>query len=151
MHKVVIADTSCLIVLQKIELLFILKELYSGVVTTSSIASEYGESLPPWIEIINPSGKFKTELPLTTLGAGEASAIALALENPQYIPILDDLLARRIAMDLSLSVTGTLGILAKAKRKGLIAAIKPVLLKLKEIKFRMSEEVEESILKECNE
>lgn len=151
MHKVVIADTSCLIVLQKIELLTILKNLYNEVLIISAIAKEYSQSLPPRIEIKDPSVSARTKSILSAVDAGGASAIMLALETPQSILILDVLSARKIASQLSLNFTGTLGILTKAKLAGLIETVKPVLGKLKEINFRISDEVEKSVLKACNE
>jgi len=54
MHRIVIADTSCLIVLQKIDKLFILKELFSEITITEEIAIEYGEALPEWCNIEVP-------------------------------------------------------------------------------------------------
>lgn len=150
MHKVVIADTSCLIVLQKLELLTILKNLYTEVLITSAIAEEYSLPLPSWIVIENPLSSV-TKAFASSLDLGEASAIALAAEIPDAILILDDLQARRIAAQLSLKYTGTLGVLAKAKKKGLIESIKPILSKLREVNFRISSEVEEDILIQCNE
>lgn len=54
------------------------------------------------------------------IGKGEASAIALALETADNVLILDDWKARRLAERLGLSVTGTLGVLIKAKNTGII-------------------------------
>ncbi|MBL7845628.1 MAG: DUF3368 domain-containing protein [Cyclobacteriaceae bacterium] len=150
MHKVVIADTSCLIVLQKLELLVILKNLYTEVLITSAIAEEYSSPLPSWIIIKNPLNRVEKVFE-SSLDPGEASAIALAAEIPDAILILDDLQARKIAAQLSLSYTGTLGVLAKAKKKGFIPSIKPILSKLREVNFRISTEVEEDILIQCNE
>ncbi|HRJ30348.1 MAG TPA: DUF3368 domain-containing protein [Cyclobacteriaceae bacterium] len=150
MHKVVIADTSCLIVLQKLELLIVLKNLYTEVLITSAIAEEYSLPLPHWIEIKNPLSSV-TKAFESSLDPGEASAIALAAEIPEAILILDGLQARRVAAQLSLNYTGTLGVLAKAKKKGLIESIKPILSKLRELNFRISSEVEEDILIHCNE
>jgi predicted nucleic acid-binding protein len=49
---------------------------------------------------------------------GEASAIALALELPDAYLILDDRRARKVAVTFGLQITGTLGILLKAKLTG---------------------------------
>jgi predicted nucleic acid-binding protein len=43
MHKVVIADTSCLILFSKIELTHILHSLYADVYVTKEVAKEFGE------------------------------------------------------------------------------------------------------------
>lgn len=42
MHKVVISDTSCLIVLSKIGEIEILKKTYEQIFTTPEIAAEFG-------------------------------------------------------------------------------------------------------------
>lgn len=46
MRKIVISDTSTLILFQKIEQLDLLKILYGEVLTTHEIVEEYGEKLP---------------------------------------------------------------------------------------------------------
>jgi predicted nucleic acid-binding protein len=51
MHKIIISDTSCFIVLSKIDELDILHKVYSKIITTIDIVAEYGDALPEWIEI----------------------------------------------------------------------------------------------------
>jgi predicted nucleic acid-binding protein len=46
------------------------------------------------------------------------------------VVIVDDLAARRCAEALGLPLTGTLGLVLKAKRKGLLPAARPALGKL---------------------
>lgn len=46
--KVIITDASCFIILQKIDAIHLLSELFNVVITTSEIASEYGQPLPAW-------------------------------------------------------------------------------------------------------
>jgi predicted nucleic acid-binding protein len=82
---------------------------------------------------------------------GEASAIALALETEDNIVILDDWKARKLAERLGLSVTGTLGVIIKAKKTGLIPSIKPFLNRIRETNFRISEELVQIALNEANE
>ena len=82
---------------------------------------------------------------------GEASAIALALENNNSTLILDDWKARKVAERLDLSVTGTLGVIIKARKTGIIPSIKPFLDKIRNTNFRISRELEQLALKEANE
>ena len=82
---------------------------------------------------------------------GESSAIALALETPNSLVILDDYKARKIANKLGLNLTGTIGVIVKAKLKGLIPSIKPFLKKIKQTNFRLSVEIEIQALKEAKE
>ena len=82
---------------------------------------------------------------------GEASAIALALENEKSLLILDDSKARKLALRLKLDYTGTLGILLKGKELGIVSSIKPLLLQIQQTNFRFSEKVLMAILAEANE
>lgn len=50
-YEIVIADTTCFILLDKIGELNLLKLLFGSVVTTTVIASEFGEPLPEWVRI----------------------------------------------------------------------------------------------------
>jgi predicted nucleic acid-binding protein len=48
MHKTIISDTSCFIILANIGELEILHKVYGQIVTTVDIATEYGEVLFPF-------------------------------------------------------------------------------------------------------
>ena len=148
---IVIADTSCLIVLKKIEALNLLKELYEEVYITEEIALEYGDSLPDWIIIKNVKNKKYQQLLHLILDLGEASAIALSLEMDNVLLILDDLKGRKEAERLGCRITGTLGVLFKAKNVGLINELKTYIEKLKSVGFRISDKIVEEILRRSNE
>ena len=151
MPKTIISDTSCLIVLTNIGELDLLHRVYGEIVTTIDIAIEYGETLPDWIEIISVKDKLKQQLLEMQIDKGESSAIALALETPNSTVILDDFKARKIAERLGINFTGTLGVIIKAKIAGVIPSIKPLLKKIKQTDFRLSNEIELLALKEANE
>ena len=76
MPKIIISDTSCFIVLSKIGELDILHKVYSKIITTIDIVSEYGEALPDWVEIQNANDKYRQQLLKMQIDKGEASAIA---------------------------------------------------------------------------
>jgi predicted nucleic acid-binding protein len=82
---------------------------------------------------------------------GEASAIALALESPGCTLILDDYKARKIAENLGIDITGTIGVIVKAKLKGIIPSIKPLLEKIRTTNFSLSPDIEILALKEAQE
>jgi predicted nucleic acid-binding protein len=82
---------------------------------------------------------------------GEASAIALAIELDDCLLIIDDLKGRKFAMQLVLSIIGTVGIILDAKLAGIIPSVKPLLDKIKETNFRISEKLEAMILNKSNE
>jgi predicted nucleic acid-binding protein len=82
---------------------------------------------------------------------GQSSAIALALETPDSTIILDDYKARKIADQLGLIFTGTIGVIIKAKLTGIVPSIKPVLEKIKQTNFRLSSGIELQALMEAGE
>jgi predicted nucleic acid-binding protein len=147
----VIADTSCLIALTNINALDLLKNLYTEVIVSDEIALEYGEPLPPWIKIETVKNLKYLQILENLLDRGEASAIAIALDLEHVLLILDDLKARKIAEKLGFKITGTLGILIKARKSGLITQIKPYLEQLKTIGFRISNTIEDELLRLCDE
>lgn len=79
-----------------------------------------------WINIIEVKNK-EIEQFLFDLDEGEAEAIILAKELNADLLILDEKLGRQYAEKLSIKITGTLGILLKAKEKGLINSIRYLL------------------------
>jgi predicted nucleic acid-binding protein len=151
MHKTIISDTSCFIVLTNIRELDILRQVYGRIVTTLDIAEEYGEKLPDWVEIVTVVDKSKQQILEMQIDKGESSAIALALETPNCKIIIDDFKARKIAEKLEIPYTGTIGVIIKAKLLGIIPSIKPILGKIKQTDFRLSAELELQALKESKE
>jgi len=151
MPKVIISDTSCLIILTKIGEIDLLRQLYKTVTITQDILLEFGESLPVWFEVQQVKDHYRQQLLEMHIDKGEASAIALALETSDNIVILDDWKARKVAERLGISVTGTLGVIIKAKNTGIIPSIKPYLDKIRETNFRISEELEQIALNEASE
>lgn len=150
-YNAVITDTSCFILLDKIDAFEILGSIYSNVVTTPEIAAEFGKPLPDWIVIKAVSNKTRQYLYAEKVDAGEASAIALAMELPSPLLILDDLKGRKLASQLKISYTGTLGVLVLAKNKGIITALKPYFDKIMDTDFRISPDLLQSILNESGE
>jgi predicted nucleic acid-binding protein len=147
MHKIVISDTSTLILLQKINELDILLKIYGELYTTPEIAAEYGEKLPDWIVIQPVKDKKYQRFLETQIDLGEASALALAAEFEDVLLLLDDLKARKLATKLMFKTTGTLGIIHKAKQLSIIPKVKPLIDKLLSTNFRISEEIVDEILK----
>ena len=66
---------------------------------------------------------------------GESEAIVLAYEKGLRI-ILDDRKAREVAQRLGVHVTGTVGLIIKAKQEGVIAEVRPLLDTLDANHFR---------------
>ncbi len=151
MRKIIISDTSTLIIFHKIKELNILNKLYGNILTTPEVAEEFGEELPNWIEIKSVSDKKYQHFLETQVDYGEASAIALATEYDDVLILLDDLKARRLAQKLHFKITGTLGIIYKAKQNNIIEKVKPIIDKLLQTNFRISNKIINEILKLSNE
>lgn len=151
MPKVIVSDTSCFIALAKIGAFEILKDLYQEIVTTTEVADEFGQKLPSWIILDTVKDLQKQHMLEIQVDKGEASAITLALELGADLIILDDFKARKVAQTLGLSVTGTLGIIVKAKKSGLIPSIKPILKKLQKTDFYLSKMVLKEALRLAGE
>ena len=151
MHKAIISDTSCLILLHKIGELELLYKLFGTIITTGEVANEFGLPLPEWIEIKEPVNKNYQSIIEASVDKGEASAIALAVELEDCLLIIDDLKGRNFAHQLGLTIIGTIGILLDAKLAGIIPLVNPLLTKIKETNFRISENLEILILKKAGE
>lgn len=150
-YSIVIADTSCFILLDKINELDLLQKVFGSVITTAEIAAEFNKPLPVWVSIKAATNHRYIELLEIEIDKGEASAMALALEVTDSLLILDDQRARKLAKKLSLNYTGTLGILLKTRELGILPAIKPLLQKIQMTNFRFSDKVLRDILREANE
>jgi predicted nucleic acid-binding protein len=134
-----------------LQLIDVLRELYSTILITPEVALEFGDVLPDFIRISKSADPQKQRILSVLLDSGEAASIALAFEIPNALLILDDLKARKEAAKLGFRVTGTLGILTRAKKRGLIKQIAPYLSELQNSGFRISESVVDEILKICGE
>lgn len=148
---IIISDTSCLILLHKIDELELLDKLGKNVFITQTIKREFGQKLPDWIKVKEPSDKHYQKMLEMDLDEGEASAIALSLEIDNSILILDDLKGRKIADRLNLRYSGTFGLILRAKQVGIFESVKPILDKIRKTNFRFSEKIFDSILEQSGE
>lgn len=152
MDKVIISDASCLIALFEIGKIHILKEVFTQIVTTQEVALEFGHDIPPWISIKKPANDISKNELERVLDSGEASAIALALENPsQSILIIDEKKGRKVAIENHLEVIGTLRVLLLAKEKHVILSVKETITELAKRNFRFSQEIIKQVLLEAKE
>jgi len=152
MHDLlIISDASPLIALADIGELDLLRQLYERVVITDIVRGEVKAELPDWIEISTAYNQKQLQILKLELDAGEASAIALALENPQARVIIDENKGRSVAKRLGLKVTGTIGIIIKAKEQGLIHSGKDILKKLERHGFWLSEQLRRQIIARMGE
>lgn len=157
----VISDTSPLQYLHQAKCLDLLHILYRTVLIPEGVAEEIlegrslGYALPDLAEIewirITPVPQRRTLLLATDLGKGEREVLSLAAERPEAMAILDDALARRMALHLGIRFTGTLGVLLRAKAAGHLEAIKPVVDRLQELGFRLDLRTRSAVLELAEE
>jgi uncharacterized protein len=157
----VIVDTSPLQYLHQVDCLGLLKKLYGTVVVPFAVCAELqvgqsqGVNVPDlgsieWIQVIQiPSPALIPNV--TDLGQGEAEVIALGIQNPESLLILDDILGRRIADLYHLKYTGTLGVLIKAKKLGHLDAIAPIIDRLRTQGMWLTDKIVEDILRLAKE
>ncbi|MGE0084419.1 MAG: DUF3368 domain-containing protein [Desulfococcaceae bacterium] len=159
--KVIIADSSPLIGLALIGQLELLPGLYSKIIIPSSVWNEMtveGKGLPGaeeisrirWFEIRNPEKSVSAPLTIL-LDRGEADAIALAIMLPEAIVLLDDSRARKIAKRLNIKHIGTVGLLRRAKKSGLIDELRPYLESLQAKGIYISDKLISAVLADVGE
>jgi predicted nucleic acid-binding protein len=151
MPPVIIADASCLILLEKIGALELLSQLFGRITVTDMVAAEYGLPLPEWVAVQAVRDARRLQFLTLTLDRGEASSIALALEQADCLLIMDERRGRLVAQRLQLNVTGTLGVLLQAKNRGVIVAVKPFLDVIGATNFRLSPSLVQAVLSQAGE
>jgi len=151
-----ISNTSPLLYLHRIGALDLLQGLFALVWTPGAVLAELqegrlrGYDVPDparleWLQRVEPQHTPSEWLTLD-LGAGELVVMALALERPGHIVLLDDALARRTAQAAGLDVWGTLRVLVEAKSAGLIGRIEPFVDNLAQAGLWLSEEIRRRVL-----
>lgn len=111
-----------------------------------AVAKEVQTSLD-WLKIKSVANPSVTIALRSQMDEGEAEAIALALELEDVVLILDDRKARRVAQQMGMRVIGTVGMLLRAKRQGVINEVKPLLLRLTKVNFRISQGIIQEALR----
>lgn len=126
-----ICDTSPLIFLAKTGKLPTLFQLYTTVCVPPAVRSEIfinpTEAEAKLYECIE-GGKIQQRHPVKRtvqqvperFGAGEREAIALAMDTPDALLVIDDAQARQFARSNSVSLTGTIGVLIEAYHRNIL-------------------------------
>ena len=151
-----ISDTSPLLYLHRIGTLDWLPKLFTEVWVPDAVLRELAEgqrtgydvpnpNTHNWLTIVEPH-LMPSEWLALDLGAGELAAMALALENPNRIILVDDALARRTAHAAGLQVWGTLKVLLTAKAEGLTDRIAPHVSGLARAGLWISDEIRQRVL-----
>lgn len=135
---IVVCNATPLIALAAVGQIDLLRALYGEILIPEAVfrevvvvgAGEAGEhevSTAIWIKRhAVRNGALVKALELD-LDAGEAEAIALAVEQNAGLILLDERRGRHAATRLDLTLAGTLGVLVAAKDRGLVRSIRPLL------------------------
>jgi hypothetical protein len=164
MSNAIVSNTSPLIALSAIGDFDLLPQIFASVLIPKAVEREIkagtepwhvkvaaeGAILAGWMTVVSSPTRATLCASQEHLGAGEAEAIELAVE--QKLPVLiDDRLGRKAAAKLNLMVTGTLGVLAKAKLNGLIREVAPRIQRLRGAGIHYSNALVDRILHEMGE
>ncbi|MBI3490947.1 MAG: DUF3368 domain-containing protein [Acidobacteria bacterium] len=143
---IVVSDTSPLNYLVLIDLQHILPRLFERILIPEAVRQElqstaapdaikrFLEAEPAWLETRLAS---EIDPKLLQLDPGEREAIALALAASADVVLLDERKGRQAARERRLAVSGTLGVLDLAARRGLVS-FSEALLRLERTTFRAS-------------
>lgn len=157
MHELIVTNTGPLIALWQADALDVAGRLPLEFVCPAEVRAELDAGTiaghpaidPPWLRVV----PLTHEVPVAaaTLGRGEAAVVQLAVERRIETVCIDDWKGRRMAMAVGLAVTGTLGLLARAKVLGLIPQLRPLVDRLNRTGNWYDEELVRRVLKGVGE
>jgi len=155
---VIVSNASPLIVLLKINKLSILKELFRKIIISVAVYNEITTKEPDklifdkigWIKTRSVTNIEMTALLEKLIDRGEAEAIVLAKELKVTL-LIDDAKARKYAKLLNIEVMGTLGLLKKAKKSGLIQSVRKVIEDMLAEGYYIEDKLVRKILKDVGE
>ena len=151
-----VSNSSTLIHLSMIGCLGLLREFYGEVLVPLAVweevvgegqgragAREVEEATRlEWLKVVAPTNEDLVRLLKRDLDAGEAEAIALAIEQNVEVLLVDESDARRVADVYKLHKAGVIGLLMRAKREGKIASFRDEMDRLRrEAGFWISEDL----------
>jgi len=160
---IVVSDTSPVLNLARIGRLDLLPSLYHQILIPSAVYEELTRSksdLPPgmdpasqpWLMVSTVNDQKRVQELREHLDLGEAEAIVLAIELRAELLLVDERRGRRVASAAGLAVTGLLGVIATAKRAGLVDLAKPLLDELiQSARFWIGPDLYAEVLSELGE
>ncbi len=165
---VVVSDASPLICLAAIRHFNLLRLLYGEVLTPEVVWQEITRAPTfavaaalqvandardaGWLQIASAGNRPLVRQLETVLDPGEAEAISLAVERAPSLLLIDERDGRQMARTLGVPITGTLGVLLRAKALGHTPAIKPLLTELVEQHhFRLHPDLVQRVLADAGE
>jgi predicted nucleic acid-binding protein len=161
MDLTVISNTTPIITLLAINKFDLLRQLFGEICVPYGVYQEIEDGkhkpfytyLPKhdWIKIKTVSNDLALQQLEESLDRGEAQAIILYQEMEADLLILDERLGTKYAKARGCKVTGSYGILLRAKELGLIDKIKPLLLEARSKQIFIGDKLFDLILEKANE
>ncbi len=130
---IVVSDTTAITTLFKAGRDGLLAELFGEVLVPNAVFLELLRShpvLPAYLRRVEIVDSAEADALGARLGRGESEAIVLATELKADFLLIDERRGRRIAREHHLRIIGLLGIVLLARGRGLITAVRPLLLEL---------------------
>ena len=158
----VIVNSTPIILLSNINQLELLKQLYETITIPQAVYDEVTAKPDSacqnlknhfdWIKVEKIRNPIQKKMYEAKLHDGEVEVMILAQEEPKAdLVILDDNSAKKTAKFLELSVTGTLGVLVKAKQLNYIEKVKPLMDALIANGFFVTQNVYSMVLEQAVE
>lgn len=157
----VVVNSTPLIALCGIGKLGILQELYHDIYIPAAVYREVTakedsacmqiKEAGRWVHVEEIQDDAEKKMYKARLHDGEVEVMILAQERRSDLVIIDDNAAKKTAKYLGLTVTGTLGVLVRAKRQGIIEELSPLLYKMKRNGFYLEASLENEILRQAGE
>jgi len=158
----VIVNSTPLIALCNAGLLKILKEIYGCIIIPKAVFDEVTakpdsacvqiKNNMDWIIVEKITDIADRKMYKAKLHAGEVDVMILAQSEPRAdLVIIDDNAAKKTAKYLGLKVTGTIGVLLKAKKIGIIASVRDEIDTIRNNGFYISDDVIKMALKQAGE
>jgi predicted nucleic acid-binding protein len=158
---IIVSDTSPIRALGFLELLPLLSELFERVLVPPAVEAELLRSDARYaaidlsnfsfIEVRAPQDKRRVEEFLQALDLGESEALVLAIENGVRLILMDEFRGRSVATQVGIQPLGALGVLLRAKSRGLIGTVRPLIERLDKLEFYMSAQLKENVLRLAGE
>ena len=160
--RLVVADTGPLNYLVLIEAVDVLPRLFEQVLVPAAVYDELTHADAPgpvhafiaqkplWLEVRPNPNDSVDDATESALDEGERAAIALATSVGADLILMDDRAGVAVAYRLGLTVTGTLGVLDLAARRGLID-LATAFAKLKATNFRYPPQIMDALLEQHRE
>jgi predicted nucleic acid-binding protein len=151
----VVADTSPIFYLLSIDHIDLLQRLFGKVIVPDAVHTElchpaapevvreWVARLPVWVQVTPV--ETLDDAAFRPLGAGERAAITLALTLHADLILIDERKGTNVALDKGFEVTGTLGILRLAARRGFVD-LADSFARLKRTNFRYRQDIMDALL-----